>query len=62
MKPDAKIIGADGNIFNILGIASKALKEAGLEKEAEEMGAKILLECDSYDMALSIIQEYINPV
>lgn len=29
-KPEAKILGADGNIFTLLAIASSALKKEGL--------------------------------
>lgn len=32
-KPKLKIIGADGNVFNILGLASRAGKRAGWSKE-----------------------------
>ena len=60
-KVDAKIIGADGNIFNLLGICSRALKENGYKKEAEELCQRVT-NSSSYDMALSIIQEYVNPV
>ena len=28
-KPKAKLIGADGNVFNLIGIASSSLKRAG---------------------------------
>ena len=35
-KPKCKLVGEDGNIFNLMGIASKALKEAGLEDESKE--------------------------
>lgn len=30
-KPMCSIIGADGNIFNILGIASRTLKDNGMD-------------------------------
>lgn len=30
-KPDCPLIGADGNIFNLLGIASRTLREHGLK-------------------------------
>ena len=35
-KPIVKLVGTDGNAFAILGKVSKALKRAGLEKEAKE--------------------------
>lgn len=60
-KPQAPIIGADGNIFNLMGIASNTLKEAGLAKEADEMFHKIT-QSGSYDEALNIMMEYIEPI
>ena len=38
-KPRCKLIGEDGNIFNLLGLASRTLKEAGLEDGADEMAS-----------------------
>lgn len=35
-KPIVKLVGTDGNAFAIIGRVSKALKRAGLRKEAEE--------------------------
>ena len=60
-KPEAKIIGADGNVFNILGIASKALKRAGLHEQVTEMRERVT-SSGSYDNALAIITEYVEPV
>ena len=60
-KPDAPMIGADGNVFSQLGIASRALRESGQSEKASEMSAR-MMGCDSYDKALSIICEYVNPV
>ena len=36
-RPKAKMIGEDGNIFNLMGIASRTLKSAGYEEKANEM-------------------------
>ena len=36
-KPDCPLIGADGNIFNLLGIASRTLREHGLKEQAKEL-------------------------
>ena len=59
--PDAPIIGAEGNIFNIMGIASRSLKRAGMSDQAKEMCSRVT-GSDSYDRALGIIMEYVNPV
>jgi len=56
-KPKVKLIGENGNVFNLMGICSKALKREGLEKEAKEMSNKIF-DCGSYDEALQIMMEY----
>lgn len=60
-RPEAELIGADGNIFNLMGVASQSLKKAGFQKEAEEMFERIT-QSKSYDEALRIIQEYVEPV
>jgi acyl-[acyl carrier protein]--UDP-N-acetylglucosamine O-acyltransferase len=39
-KPDCPLIGQDGNIFNLVGIASRTLKRNGLSEEATEMTSK----------------------
>ena len=36
-KPKCKLLGEDGNIYNLMGIASRTLKKNGLEEEAKEM-------------------------
>lgn len=58
-KPDCPLIGQDGNIFNLMGIASRTLKEAGLHDQAQEMRSRIT-QCQSYDSALAIIGDYVN--
>ena len=59
IKPDCPLIGEDGNIFHIMGIASEALRENGMQEQAEEMRSRIF-QCQSYDSALSIIGDYVN--
>jgi len=59
-KPECKLIGEDGNVFNLIGIASRTLKEAGLREQATEMSQRIMREADSYDAALQIIMEYVE--
>lgn len=58
-KPDCKLIGEDGNIFNLMGIASKILRQNGMAEEAVEMRDRIRTS-GSYDEALCIIGEYVN--
>lgn len=61
-KPSAKLIGEDGNIFNLMGIASRSLKKAGFQKKSDEMINRITTSAKSYDEALNIISEYVEPV
>ncbi len=58
-KPDCPLIGQNGNIFNLMAIASKTLNENGMEVEAKEMCQRIH-GADSYYKALDIIGEYVN--
>ena len=58
-KPDCPLIGQDGNIFNLAGIASRTLKRNGMADEAEEMAGRVF-SSKNYDDALSIIGEYVN--
>ena len=58
-KPDCPLIGEDGNIFHIVGIAAKTLKRNGMSAEASEMREKVL-GSGSYEEALGIIGEYVN--
>ena len=60
-KPLAPIVGADGNVFNLIGICSRALKTAGYTDKAKEMTDRIT-SSGSYEEALSIMCEYIEPV
>lgn len=60
-KPDCPLIGTDGNIFNLVGIASKTLKKHGQSSQASAMQKRVL-SSGSYDEALCIIGEYVNIV
>jgi len=59
LKPTVNLINADGNIFNLIGIASKALKRAGMKSQAEELVTKAF-NCQSYDEALRVIMDYVE--
>ena len=62
-KPECKLIGENGNIFNLVAIASRTLREHGLQEQAEELTNKILNgEANSYHHALAIIMEYVEIV
>ena len=59
-RPKCPIIGADGNIFNIMGAASKTLKRSGMSEDAREMCSRVT-SSGSYEEALGIIMEYVEP-
>lgn len=59
VKPDCALIGQDSNIFNLMGIASRTLKDHGMGTQAKEMRDRIT-SSGSYDEALNIIGEYVN--
>ena len=58
-KPDCPLIGQNGNIYNLVGIAAKTLKRNGLSAEATKMSTRVF-SSGSYDEALGIIGEYVN--
>lgn len=58
-KPKCALIRQDGNIFNLVGIASRTLKQNGMKEEAKEMSNRVF-SSHSYDEALNIIGEYVE--
>ncbi|SFC80007.1 hypothetical protein [Ruminococcus albus] len=58
-KPKCALIGADGNIFNLIGIASRTLRRNGMRDEAKEMSERVT-NSGSYYEALNIIGEYVD--
>ncbi len=60
MKLKCRLIGEDGNIFNLMGIVSRTLKEAGEPEKAEEMIRRITSDAKSYDEALAMLMEYVD--
>ena len=59
IKPDCPLINQDGNIFNLMGIASRTLRQNGMSDEAHEMCDRIQKSGNYYE-ALGIIGEYVN--
>lgn len=57
--PEMELVGQDGNIFFILGSASRILKRNGLQEEATEMFARVQ-ESGDYYAALGIISQYVQ--
>ena len=58
-KPRMELLGQDGNIFGILGQASRLLKRAGMKEQSDEMYSRVTA-CGDYHEALNIISEYVE--
>ncbi|MCQ4770277.1 hypothetical protein NE579_07350 [Intestinimonas massiliensis] len=58
-KPDCPLIGQDGNVFNLVGLAARTLRENDMKEQAKEMSARVFAS-GSYHEALGIIGEYVN--
>ena len=58
-KPKLKLVGADGNAFNILGLARRAALKAGWSKEKLDA---FLRECmgGNYDHLLQTCMKYFD--
>lgn len=60
-KPVCRLIGENGNIFNLMLIASKTLRKHEKYEQSEELIQRIIGgEAQSYDEALRIIMEYVE--
>ena len=58
-KSSMRLEGQDGNIFSILGQASRLLKDVGQKDQADEMFRRVT-SSGSYEEALHIISEYVD--
>ena len=56
-KPSVQLSGADGNIFNLMGLCARALRKAGQEEEAKQLSKEVMT-ADSYDSALQVLMKY----
>lgn len=59
-KPTCPLIGADGNIFNLLHIASRTLRNNNRDDQAEDMVQRVTSQANNYAEALGIIGEYVS--
>ena len=60
-RPLCPLLGQDGNIFHLMGIAARVLRQNGMAAEAKEMQTRIMGgDCHSYEEALGIISEYVE--
>lgn len=58
-RPPMNLVGMDGNIFFVMGMASKVLKQHGMEENAKEMFERVK-QSGNYYKALGIISEYVQ--
>lgn len=58
-KPVVKLVGENGNIFNIMGIVIRELKRNGMTEEAKKYQEEVMA-CHSYDEALSVAFKYVD--
>lgn len=59
VKPNCPLIGADGNVFNLIAIARRTLKQHDMLEQSHEMTERVYA-AGSYHDALNIIGEYVN--
>lgn len=55
-----KLVGEDGNIFNLMGLVQKALRKNGVSKEDRAKFLKEVQESNSYDQALQVIMSWVK--
>jgi hypothetical protein len=58
-KPTCKLVGANGNVFNIIGLVSKALKDDGQTDKAKEFQEKAM-QSGSYEEVLNLTHDYVE--
>lgn len=58
-KPKCKLIGEDGNVFNIIGLVNKALKKSGQPEKAKEF-INLAFKAKSYSEVLVMADEYVE--
>ena len=59
LKPKCKLIGQDGNVFNIIGLVRKELVNAGLKDQANEFKSKAFAS-HSYEDVLTLCSDYVD--
>lgn len=60
-KPRCKLIGENGNVFNIIGLVNRTLKADSQPDKAKEFTEKAFA-CRSYSEVLSLLTDYVEVV
>lgn len=56
-----KLVGENGNVFNLMGIVTREMKKNGYKNEAKEFINEVT-KCNSYDEALIVMLKWVNVV
>lgn len=59
VKPVCKLVGENGNIFNLMALARKSLRDAGMNEEADALVHQVVRQ-KSYEDALNVISRYVE--
>ena len=65
MKPECRLIGENGNVFNLIGIVRRTLKEHKMEEELSWFDTdlkKIQETGGTYDDVLALFMDYVDVV
>jgi hypothetical protein len=60
-KPVVKLVGEDGNVFNLIGLVQRALKTSLEPEKAQEFSDRVFI-AQSYDEVLRLAMEYVEIV
>lgn len=55
-----KLIGTDGNVFNLIGLCIRAMKLADLDKVERDLFISEVLNSKSYEQALATMLEWFD--
>jgi len=58
-KPNVKLVGADSNVYHLIGLCVQGLKSIGQDEQAVEFKKRVM-DSHSYDEALQIMLEYVD--
>ena len=65
MKPECKLIGENGNVFNLIAIVRRTLREHKLDEELKQFDSdfkKIQESGGTYDDMLILLMQYVDVV
>jgi len=55
-----KLVGEDGNVFNIIGLLNRALRQSGIGKDEISQIDSDLMSSESYNQVLQKIMSLVN--